>query len=60
MDFLIKELDKLYSERLHDRCIYENPKDAHYSADECLVTLLQNLGFEKTAEEYEKVEKYYS
>lgn len=55
----IKELDKEYSEKIRN-CNYYGTEDGHDIADNKLLELLKELGFDKTVKEFVKLNKWYS
>lgn len=62
MDFTeeeIKELDETYAGHI-ESASHQDTEGAHRQADEYLVALLKELGFEKTVEEFESMHKWYA
>lgn len=55
----IKELDDIYAGHI-ESASHQDREGAHMKADEELVKLLKELGFEKTVEEYESLPKWYA
>lgn len=55
----IKELDEIYAGHI-ESASHQDREGAHIQADEELISLLKELGFEKTVEEYESMPKWYS
>lgn len=55
----IKELDEEYAGYI-ESLPHQNVEGAHIQADEYLVSLLKELGFEKTVEEFESMHKWYA
>ena len=56
------DIEKEYLEKMKEinRELQGDPEMAHSEADDLLVKLLKELGFEKLVKEYEKVPKWYS
>jgi hypothetical protein len=59
MNTAIKQLDKIYSEKLNS-CFSGDVESDHSVADDLLCELLEVTGFKKTVEKYKEVKKWYA